>query len=181
MKRPAVFLDRDGVINQNSPAYIKSWQEFEFLPGVLHSLRLLSHTAYRIVIVTNQSGIGRRLMTKEAVKEIHDRMLVAVVAAGGRIDAIYSCPHAPNEGCRCRKPKPGMLLRAIHELSVDVRRSWLIGDGWRDIGAASSVGVRSIFIEAARPLYRLRLRRCLTARNLSAATTIIRRIGLSSS
>ena len=145
-KRAAVFLDRDGVINKDRPDYVKSWEEFEFLPGSLEALATLSRTAYAIVIATNQSGVGRGLLTEPTLKEIHARMLDKIRACGGRIDAIYYCPHAPSDDCDCRKPSPGLFLNAARDLRIDLAKSWAVGDSYRDAEAACAAGIRSILV-----------------------------------
>jgi D-glycero-D-manno-heptose 1,7-bisphosphate phosphatase len=133
--RKAVFLDRDGVINENQRDYVKNWDEFEFLPGVLASLRRLASTPYAIVIVSNQSAINRGLVSTAEVNAINDRMLQEIEAAGGRIDAVYVCPHRPDEACDCRKPKPGLIHRAADELGIDLAGSYLVGDALSDVEA----------------------------------------------
>lgn len=149
MKKPAIFLDRDGVINRNRPDYVKSWAEFEFLPGVLEALRRLAATPYSIAIASNQPAIGRGLVTRETVDEIHRRMMEAIREAGGRLDAIYYCPHCADDGCDCRKPRPGLLLRAAEELNVDLAASWFIGDSLRDVEAALAAGAQPILVRTA--------------------------------
>jgi D-glycero-D-manno-heptose 1,7-bisphosphate phosphatase len=104
--RPGVFLDRDGVINRNRIDHVKSWSEFEFLPGALEALKRLAGLDLPVVVVTNQAAIGRGLIDAAEVDEIHRRMIEAVRLFGGRIDAVLCCPHRPDEGCECRKPKP---------------------------------------------------------------------------
>ena len=145
-KWPAVFLDRDGVISRDRADYVKCWAEFEFLPGALEALRLLAQMRYRVVIVTNQSAIGRGLVSQITVDEIHQRMLEAITKAGGRIDAVYYCPHAPDAGCDCRKPNPGLIIRAAEELDLALSASWLIGDSVRDIEAALAAKVKAILV-----------------------------------
>lgn len=147
MAKTAVFLDRDGVINRDRGDYVRSWEEFEFLPGALNALRLLATGPHRIIVVSNQSAIGRGLVSREAVDAIHDRMVEAVRAGGGRIDAIYYCPHSPEADCPCRKPRPGLLLRAARELDIDLRGSWLIGDDLRDLESAVAAGVRPVLVQ----------------------------------
>ena len=110
MKQRAVFLDRDGVININRPDYIKSWEEFEFLPGVLPALAHLNRLGWPVVVVSNQSVIGRGLASQQVVDDIHVRMLAKILQSRGRLDRIFYCPHHPNENCSCRKPKPGLLI-----------------------------------------------------------------------
>src|SRR5262245_64756620 len=107
----AVFLDRDGVLNVNLDAHVRSWDEFQFLDGALAAVRRLHEAGWSLVVVTNQAAIGRGLMTAGAVADIHARMCAAVAAAGGAIARVEHCPHHPDDGCDCRKPKPGMLQR----------------------------------------------------------------------
>ena len=148
--RPAVFLDRDGVINENRSDYVKSWQEFVFLPNVFEPLRYLAQSSYIVVVVTNQSAIGRGLVSAAIVEEIHCRMQTEIQHNGGRIDAIYYCPHHPNEGCSCRKPKPGLLLRAAQDLNIDLERSYFVGDAVSDVEAAMNAGCRPVFVLTGR-------------------------------
>ncbi|MCX6568256.1 MAG: D-glycero-beta-D-manno-heptose 1,7-bisphosphate 7-phosphatase [Candidatus Aminicenantes bacterium] len=146
MSKAAVFLDRDGVINKDRPDYVKSWEEFEFLPGALEAFRVLAAGPRQVVVVSNQSGIGRGLVSRETVDEIHARMTEAVRRSGGRIDAIYYCPHRPDEDCPCRKPRPGLILKAARELDIDLAASWLVGDDLRDLETAVAAGVRPILV-----------------------------------
>jgi D-glycero-D-manno-heptose 1,7-bisphosphate phosphatase len=136
MVRSAVFLDRDGVINENRRDYVKRWDEFEFLPGALASLRRLASTPYAIVVLSNQSAINRGLVSWAEVNAINDRMLRKIEEAGGRIDGLYVCPHRPDEGCGCRKPEPGLLHEAAEELEIDLASSYLVGDALCDMQAA---------------------------------------------
>ncbi len=146
MPKPAVFLDRDGVINRDRPDYVKSWGEFAFLPGVLDAFRVLASEPYQVVIISNQSCVGRGLVSRETVDEINNLMTEAVRGSGGRIDSVYYCPHSPEESCPCRKPKPGLIRRAARELDIDLTASWLIGDDLRDLEAAEAAGVRPILV-----------------------------------
>jgi len=142
----AVFLDRDGVINRKAPenSYVTSWAEFEFLPRALDGIALLTGSDLRTIVVTNQRGIARGALTEADLADIHARMAEAVSSAGGRIDAIYHCPH---EGpCRCRKPQPGMLLDAARDLGFDPADAALIGDRAHDMAAAAAVGARAVFV-----------------------------------
>ncbi len=139
--RPAIFLDRDGVICANRDDYVKSWDEFHFLPGVKEALRQLATLGWPIVVVSNQSAIGRRLLSHKDLAAIHRRMEGEIVAAGGRIDAIFYCPHLPEEKCPCRKPNPGMLFKAAYALKLDLEHSILVGDALSDIQAAARAGV----------------------------------------
>jgi histidinol-phosphate phosphatase family protein len=131
--RSAVFLDRDGVINANRSDYVKSWDEFAFLPGVFEALRRLREGSRTVVVVSNQSAIGRGIAAPAVVDAIHRRMRAEVAEHGGRIDAVFYCPHRPDEGCECRKPRPGLLRRAARELGLDLARSYLVGDAVSDV------------------------------------------------
>jgi D-glycero-D-manno-heptose 1,7-bisphosphate phosphatase len=176
MKRRAIFLDRDGIINVDSPAYIKSWEEFRFAPGSLEFLRYLAETDCLIVVVSNQSAIGRGLTTEEKLKEIHERMAAEVTESGGRIDAIYYCPHSPDEGCACRKPMPGLLQRAANELNIDLANSFMLGDKASDVEAGRAAGCRTILLtEAASSATGMTgTRPDKAAQNLSEALSYIR-------
>lgn len=143
---PAIFLDRDGVIVENRMDYVKSIAEVEFIPGALEALARLAQHSPRIVIVTNQSAVGRGLLTLEALDQINAYILDHIARARGRIDGVYVCLHPPNEGCDCRKPAPGLLLRAARELEIDLPASVMIGDNVTDVRAAHAAGVRPILV-----------------------------------
>jgi D-glycero-D-manno-heptose 1,7-bisphosphate phosphatase len=147
----AVFLDRDGVINRKAAEgdYVTSWQGFEFLPGVLEALRLLAAAPPPIVVVTNQRGIALGRMSAENVEDIHVRMRLAVARAGGRIDAVYYCPH--NGGCRCRKPDVGMFKQAADELALRLERTAVVGDSPSDMLAAARIGATRVLIGDREP------------------------------
>ena len=146
----AVFADRDGVICHNRPDYVKSWGEFVFYERAPESLARLAQLDMPIVIITNQSAINRGLVPLETVEEIHRRMLAEVKMAGGRIDGVYYCPHRPDEGCDCRKPRAGLLRRAAAEMDIDLNGSYLIGDAWSDIKAGLDTGCTSILVLTGR-------------------------------
>lgn len=148
--RRAIFLDRDGVINVNRPDYVKSWDEFIFLPRVLDALRHIAPSEFIIVVITNQSTIGRGTTSEATVQAIHARMLAEVERAGGRIDAVYFCPHTPDDQCDCRKPQPGLYRRAARELNIDLTQSIVIGDAFADIAAAHAIGARPILVLTGR-------------------------------
>jgi D-glycero-D-manno-heptose 1,7-bisphosphate phosphatase len=138
------FLDRDGTINVKAPEgdYVKSWDEFEFLPGAAEAVRALREAGLRVVIVTNQRGIALGRMTEDDLAEIHSRMLEQT----GPVDALYHCPHDEGE-CDCRKPQPGMLLRAAAEVpGVDLARAVIVGDSESDMEAGRAAGVRGMLI-----------------------------------
>lgn len=146
----AVFLDRDGVINDERPGYVQRWEQVHFLEGVMPALARLAESEFKIVVVTNQSAIGRGIVDRVCVDEIHRRMLEQIRQHGGRIDRIYVCPHRPEEGCECRKPAPGLLQQAQSELGVDLSRSYLIGDHTTDLAAARAVGATGILVRTGR-------------------------------
>jgi D-glycero-D-manno-heptose 1,7-bisphosphate phosphatase len=143
MLHKAVFLDRDGVINRDSPDYIKSLEEFEFLPGSLEALRRLTEQGFHCIVITNQSAPARGLMTPEALAAIHRHLCAAAAAAGGRILDIFLCPHLPAAGCSCRKPKPGLLHAAQRKYQIDFSSAVMIGDSAKDIECAVNAGVRT--------------------------------------
>lgn len=147
--RRAVFLDRDGVINEDRDDYVKSLSEFEFLPGTRAALRELSGAPFLIVIVTNQPALHRGLMTYSALAEIHDHLLSTVKADGGRIDAVYYCPHTSGENCGCRKPRPGLFLQAAQDLGIDPNNNYCVGDKLSDLEAGQSVGCQGIWVQPA--------------------------------
>ncbi len=140
MKLETVFLDRDGVINRDSDDYIKSWEEFEFLPGSLAALARLTAAGLRVIVITNQSAVNRGLITREGLAILHDRMRRAVQAGGGCLDDIFFCPHRPDENCTCRKPAPGMILAAAQKYGLDLSRCAMVGDSARDIGCGVRAG-----------------------------------------
>jgi D-glycero-D-manno-heptose 1,7-bisphosphate phosphatase len=144
--RAAVFLDRDGVIIENRPDYVKSLAEVAVLPGALAALAQLARRDVAVIITTNQSAIGRGLVAAETVATIHAWLLGQIAAAGGRVDAVYVCPHAPEAGCACRKPAPGMILAAAADLGLDLGRSVFIGDAVSDALAARAAGVPAMLV-----------------------------------
>jgi len=141
-----VILDRDGVINHDSPAYIKSPEEWKPIPGSLEAIALLSQAGYRVLVATNQSGVGRGLFEMTTLNAIHDKMHRALGLAGGRIDGIFYCPHAQDAGCNCRKPKPGLLEEIGHRFGVSLEGVPFIGDSLRDLQAAVAVGAQPILV-----------------------------------
>ena len=141
-----VVLDRDGVINHESAAYIKSTEEWEPLPGSLDAIATLCHAGFIVTVATNQSGVGRGFLTAETLDAIHEKMIDGVKAAGGNIDGIFICPHRPDEGCRCRKPNPGMLHQVADKFSCRPADMLVIGDSIRDLQAAEAVGARPILV-----------------------------------
>lgn len=140
-----VFLDRDGTLNPD-PGYIKSPDQFELFPGVSEALARLRRAGARLIVVTNQSGIARGLLSRKDLDAVHMKLKRLLDGAGVTLDAIYFCPHHPDDGCECRKPNRGMIDQAVRECGVNLDRSYLIGDHLRDIELAKRVGVRSILV-----------------------------------
>lgn len=142
----AVFLDRDGVLCENRVDYVKTWTEFQWIPGAQEALRLLARLEMPVVLVTNQSAINRGLTTSAAVHDLHRRMVDAIKEGGGRLDGVYLCPHRPDEGCSCRKPGVRLFRQAAEDLALDLRRSFLIGDSASDLQAAWALDIRAILV-----------------------------------
>ena len=143
-----IFLDRDGVINRNPPnkGYVKKWAEFDFIPNAQKAIRDLTESGYRIIVITNQAGIGRGFYSEDDLADIHSRMIAEIEKTGGTIDAVYYCPHHPEAGCECRKPKPGMLIRAAREHNIDLSTAYFIGDFPTDIEAGQRAGVTTFLV-----------------------------------
>jgi D-glycero-D-manno-heptose 1,7-bisphosphate phosphatase len=156
--KPAAFLDRDGVINVDS-GYVHAWEDYRFLPGVFEALRALEEAGYALVIVTNQSGIARKLYSEAAYQALTMRLRQALAERGVRLTGIYHCPHHPDGvvpalsfACSCRKPAPGMLLQAAAEHALDLASSVLIGDRDSDLQAGRNAGVGRNFLIAPAPV-----------------------------
>ncbi len=141
-----VFLDRDGVINENRPDYVRSWSDFHFLPGSREAIATLTQAGHRIVVCTNQAGVARGSISVATIQEIHCRMVASISEVGGKIEKVYYCPHAKDEACACRKPRPGLLLRARDELGLDMRDAVFIGDSITDIHAGLAAGIHAILV-----------------------------------
>lgn len=170
-----IFLDRDGVINENRQDYVKSWEEFSFIPGAIEAIKTLNEAKNEVIIVTNQAGIGKGLVSKITVEEMHRRMVGEIEAGGGKIMAVYVCPHRPEDGCKCRKPKTALFKEAIKKFKINSKQSFLVGDSLRDIEAGKKIGCQTILIldgklseeeiKKAKPKF--------TADNLKEAVSII--------
>jgi D-glycero-D-manno-heptose 1,7-bisphosphate phosphatase len=146
----AIFMDRDGVIIENRPNYVLSWSDVEFLPQSFDALRII-HPDVKIVIITNQSAIGRGLITLQAAQELNQQIEQEIHNHGGRVDGSYMCPHAPQQACQCRKPQPGLILRAARELDIDLANSLMIGDALSDVLAGKNSGIpKNILVETGR-------------------------------
>jgi D-glycero-D-manno-heptose 1,7-bisphosphate phosphatase len=153
-RHPTLILDRDGVLNKKPPRaeYVRTWDEFAWLPGAKDALRLLKEAGYRVIVVSNQAGVARGAMTENDLLLIHERMNAEVREAGGQIETIYYCPHDWEEGCECRKPKPGMLFQAQREFNLDLSRTLFIGDDERDGQAADAAECLSALVSHERLL-----------------------------
>jgi D-glycero-D-manno-heptose 1,7-bisphosphate phosphatase len=145
-----IVLDRDGVINEDSDAFIKSAAEWRPIAGSLEAIARLHAAGYRVVIFTNQSGLARGLFDRAALEAIHARLIGAVEAAGGKLSGIYVCPHGPNDACDCRKPLPGLLHRIESELGVSLQGVPVVGDARRDLEAALAVGARPLLVRTGK-------------------------------
>ncbi|MCX8086336.1 MAG: D-glycero-beta-D-manno-heptose 1,7-bisphosphate 7-phosphatase [Rhodocyclaceae bacterium] len=141
-----IILDRDGVINRDSDLYIKSPDEWIPLPGSLDAIARLNQWGWRVVVCTNQSGIGRGLFGMDTLIAIHDKMIKAAAHAGGTIDAIFFCPHTNADNCECRKPKPGMLKEIAARYNVDLTGVPVVGDSLRDLVSAAAVGAQPMLV-----------------------------------
>jgi D-glycero-D-manno-heptose 1,7-bisphosphate phosphatase len=151
-KRRAVFIDRDGTINEEKE-YLYRPEAFEFIPGVPEAIRILGEAGFLVVVVTNQSGVARGYYGEDDVRSLHRYMDELLLTAGAKVDAYYFCPHHPVNGvgeyrieCRCRKPMPGMLLQAVFDLGIDLSASWMIGDKLADVEAGIAAGCRSAMV-----------------------------------
>lgn len=161
VRHPAVFLDRDGVLCENRDDYVKSLDEFVFLPGAADAIASLRKAGLKVVVVTNQSAIGRGVVAAEIVQEIHDEMLAQLGRAGAEVDDVFVCPHAPEANCECRKPKPGLLRQAAEAHGLDLAGSWMVGDAASDIAAGAKAGCETVLVLTGRGADQMRLARNL--------------------
>ena len=146
-QKPAIFLDRDGVINESpGKGYVRSWNEFKFLPGSLEALRDLSQAGFALFVVSNQSGVARGLYTEEDLRVVNQQMLETVRAAQAGFEAVYYCIHSPEANCSCRKPKTGLIDKAKSCLPIDLPASYVIGDDPKDIALGQQAGIKTILV-----------------------------------
>lgn len=145
-----IIMDRDGVINQDSVDYIKSPKEWIPIPHSLNAITRLNHAGHQVVVATNQSGVGRGYYSIATLDAIHKKMKDELAIIGGHLDGIYYCPHKPEDGCECRKPKPGMLLQIGRDFNADLKQAYFIGDNFRDIQAAQAAGALPILVKTGR-------------------------------
>lgn len=144
----AVFFDRDGVINKERKDYVKTISELEIFSGIIEPIKKLKGAGFNIIVITNQSAINRGLTTHQKVSEIHSAIQEFLKKNGTQIDSFYYCPHKPDENCLCRKPKPGLILRAADEMQINLKSSWMIGDSDTDIQAALAAGCKYLKINS---------------------------------
>ncbi|HHM06072.1 MAG TPA: D-glycero-beta-D-manno-heptose 1,7-bisphosphate 7-phosphatase [Gammaproteobacteria bacterium] len=145
-----VILDRDGVINEDSDHYIKSPEEWVPLPGSLAAIARLNQAGYRVVVASNQSGLARGYFDRATLARMHDKMHRALAQAGGKVEEVFFCPHHPDEGCACRKPRPGMLHQIATRLHTDLNGVPFIGDSLSDVQAARAVGAAPILVRTGK-------------------------------
>lgn len=139
-KRRAIFLDRDGVINKKRDDYVKSINELEIFPFVASAIKKLNNANFKVVVITNQSAVNRNIITHKKVEQIHLTIQNYLKKNQSFIDAFYYCPHRPDENCICRKPKPGLLIKAIQDFKINPKESWMIGDSNSDLESGRLVG-----------------------------------------
>ncbi len=145
-----VLLDRDGVVNQDSDDFIKSPQEWQPIPRSIEAISLLNQHGYKIIIITNQSGLQRGLFDLDTLRQIHAKMCRLVEKQGGKIEAIYFCPHGPDDDCCCRKPKPGLLQKFSKDYNTKLDNIFFIGDSLKDIQAGKSVGAEMLLVKTGK-------------------------------
>jgi len=145
-----VILDRDGVINVDSDQFVKSADEWQPLPGSLEAIAELNRHGFRVVVITNQSGIARGLFDLAELEAMHAKMQMLLAELNGQIDAIYFCPHGPDSACDCRKPKPGLFLKFAHDKNSDLTQVYAVGDSYRDVAAALAAGARPLLVKTGK-------------------------------
>ena len=173
-----VFLDRDGVINENRPDHVKGWDEFRFLPGAPEAIARLTRSQVRVFVITNQAVVNRRLVPVGVLEDVQRRMLRAIEAHGGRVVDIAYCPHRPDELCACRKPRPGLILDLAAKHRLDLRDAVVIGDALTDVEAGVAAGCRTILVLTGRGQEQLGLvqaarHTCAVAADLPAAVDLV--------
>lgn len=147
-----VILDRDGVINQDSDDFIKTVEEFIPIPGSLDAMARLTKAGYKIAVATNQSGIGRGLYSVETLHAMHDKLNKLLAEKGGKIEAIFYCPHSPEDDCLCRKPRPGLMHQIAERFQIDLNGVPIIGDSLRDLQAGQAVGCFPVLVKTGKGL-----------------------------
>ena len=144
-KRPAVFLDRDGTLNFD-PGYLNKAEDFRFLPKVKTALKLLANHGLELFVISNQSGIGRGLITRDALKKIHRKMTLELKRQGVKLKGIFVCPHSPQDQCSCRKPSPKLIFRAARRHRINLWNSYIVGDKWTDVETGLRAGLQTVLV-----------------------------------
>jgi D-glycero-D-manno-heptose 1,7-bisphosphate phosphatase len=147
-----VMLDRDGVINQDDPGYIKSVEEWHPLPGSISAIVDMQRMGIKVAVCTNQSGIARHLIAVADLEEIHQAMNQALIDAGGSAIPVFFCPHHPDDDCQCRKPRPGMLFAALTQAGLTPEDAWFVGDSLRDLQAAEAAGCHPVLLRTGKEI-----------------------------
>ena len=175
----AVFVDRDGVINRNRPDHVKTWAEFEFLPGALDGLARFARAGLPVFVITNQAVVNRGLVSRRTEDALNRRMLGQIESGGGRVEAVAYCPHRPDEACVCRKPRPGLLRFLARLYDLDLQETVVVGDALADLEAGQAAGCSTVLVLTGRGREQLALAEA-TGRNgfrvaadLDAAATLI--------
>ena len=151
MSRKVIYLDRDGVINRGfNDDYVDQWRKFRFLPRSLKALRRLRKAGYKVVVISNQAGISKGIYSMKALREVTRRMRKAVTEKGGRLDAVYYCPHQRQDRCRCRKPKTALFQKAKKRFKIRFRETYFVGDSRVDVEAGKAIGCRTILVLSGR-------------------------------
>ncbi|MDZ8119671.1 D-glycero-alpha-D-manno-heptose-1,7-bisphosphate 7-phosphatase [Pontiella agarivorans] len=145
MSRPCIFFDRDGIVNESpGPGYVECWEDFHLQPGFLASLKTVTAKGFPAVIVTNQQGVAKGLYSEAELNAMHDNMRAELRAEGVDVLDVFQCTHFADAGCECRKPKPGMILKAAEKHDLQLSGSWMIGDSEKDVEAGQAAGCRTV-------------------------------------
>ena len=143
----AIFLDRDGVINQERKDYVKKLDEFRILDKTSDAINIIKNRGFLVIIITNQSAISRKLLSVETLNKIHEKLQSYLEKYGTSFDGVYFCPHIPSENCECRKPKPGLIVQAVTDFQIDLSQSYMIGNSETDVQAATNAGCKGILLK----------------------------------
>ena len=143
----AIFLDRDGVINQERKDYVKKLDEFKILDKIADAINIIKSHGFLVIIITNQSAINRKLLSVETLNKIHEKLQSYLEKYGTSFDGVYLCPHTPSENCECRKPKPGLIIQAVTDFKIDLSQSYMIGNSETDLQAARNAGCNGILLK----------------------------------